>query len=97
MAFDFLDIWAREMDPARANLKLDDWRDLYEIISNPVKRSDLAALVIARLREIGQASSLFGVAASVGTVLGYRTRRNWSCWNTRQAWPVRRSATFFQF
>ena len=40
-----------------ANLKLDDWRDLYEIISNPVKRSDLAALVIARLREIGQASS----------------------------------------
>ena len=29
MAFDFLDIWAREMDPARANLKLDDWRDLY--------------------------------------------------------------------
>ena len=37
-----------------------------------MKRSDLAALVIARLREIGQASSLFGVAASVGTVLGYR-------------------------
>ena len=58
--------------PSAANLKLDDWRDLYEIISNPVKRSDLAALVIARLREIGQASSLFGVAASVGTVLGYQ-------------------------
>ena len=71
MAFDFLDIWAREMDPARALLKLDDWRDLYEIISNPIRRSDLAALVIARLREIGQSSSLFGVAASVGTVLGY--------------------------
>ena len=55
----------------RGRCSLDDWRDLYEIISNPVRRSDLAALVIARLREIGQSSSLFGVAASVGTVLGY--------------------------
>ena len=69
--FDYLDIWQRELDPARANLKLDDWRDLYEIIANPAKRSDLAALVIARLREIGQGSTLFGIAASVGTMLGY--------------------------
>lgn len=70
-SFDFLDIWSREMDPARANLKLDDWRDLYEIVANPLRRRDLAALIIARLREIGVPSSLFGVAASVGTVLGY--------------------------
>ena len=69
--FDYLDIWQREMDPSRANLKLDDWRDLYEIIANPARRSDLAALVIARLREIGQGSTLFGIAASVGTMLGY--------------------------
>lgn len=71
--FDFIDVWTREMDPAQAYLKLDDWRDLYQIISNPQKRGDLAALVIARLRELGQASTLYGIAASVGTILGYVT------------------------
>mgnify|MGYP000852491210 CR=1 FL=1 len=70
-SLDFLDIWSREMDPAQANLKLDDWRDLYELVANPARRRDLAALIVARLREIGVPSSLFGVAASVGTVLGY--------------------------
>ena len=63
----------REMDPARANLKLDDWRDLIRDHQQPSEaRLTWRRSSLPRLREIGQASSLFGVAASVGTVLGYQ-------------------------
>jgi len=70
--WDLIDIWRRELDPGRATLKLSDWRDLFQILANPARRADLAALVIARLRELGQGSTLYGIAAAVGTVLGYR-------------------------
>lgn len=69
--WDLVDILRREMDPGRAVLKLSDWRDLYQIVSNPSRREDLAALVLARLREFGQGCTLYGVAASLGTILGY--------------------------
>lgn len=69
--WDLFDIWRREMDPGLAYLKLSDWRDLFQIVTNPRRRQDLAALVIARLRELSQGTTAFGIASAVGTVLGY--------------------------
>ena len=69
--WDLIDIWERELDPSRAILKLADWRALFQIISNPQKADDLRALVVARLREYGQGSTLFAIAAAVGIDLGY--------------------------
>jgi hypothetical protein len=51
---------------------LSDWRDLFQILSNPQRREDLAALVMARLREIGSGSTIFAVSAILGILLGYR-------------------------
>jgi len=69
--WDLFDTWRREMDPGLAYLKLSDWRDLFQIVTNPRRRQDLAALVVARLRELSQGSTAFGIASAVGTVLGY--------------------------
>lgn len=70
--WDLIDIWEREMDPSRAVLKLFDWKALFQIVSSPSKIADLRALVIARLREYGQPSTLYAIAAAVGVVLGYQ-------------------------
>jgi hypothetical protein len=70
--WDLIDIWEREMDPSRAILKLFDWKALFQIVANPSKIADLRALVIARLREYGQPSTLYAIASAVGVVLGYQ-------------------------
>lgn len=69
--WDLIDIWEREMDPSRAVLKLFDWKALFQIVASPTKLADLRALVIARLREYGQPSTLYAIAAAVGIDLGY--------------------------
>lgn len=70
-AWDMNDLMEREMDPSRAVLKLQDWRQLYSMAQNPRDPEELRALVIARLREYGAEPNIFNVAAAVGVVLGY--------------------------
>lgn len=69
--YDVLDLLERELDPSRAVLKLQDWRELYSMPQNPRDPEELRALVIARLREYGAEPNIFNVAAAVGVVLGY--------------------------
>ncbi len=69
--WDVWDLMEREMDPSRAILKLQDWRELYSMSQNPPNPEQLRALVIARLREFVGPSNPFNVAAAVGVVLGY--------------------------
>lgn len=69
--WDVLDLLARELDPRTAVLKLKDMRATWGVTQDPPALPEQRALVIARMREYGGPSSLFGVAAAIGVVLGY--------------------------
>lgn len=68
---DVVDLLVRELDPRKAVLKLADMRAVFGITQDPPSLPEQRALVLARYREYGGPTSLFGVAAAVGVVLGY--------------------------
>lgn len=66
-----VDIMAREIDVRTAVLKLREMRATWGVTQDPPRLEEQRALIRARMREYGEASSLFGAASAIGVVLGY--------------------------